>query len=65
MNRIIEQRLADHLNVLQKLMDSDLPEKLETCAEYVEKALAEGHKVLFCGNGGSVYLDGGGQRLRV
>ena len=52
-NRIIEQRLADHLNVLQKLMDSDLPEKLETCAEYVEKALAEGHKVLFCGNGGS------------
>ena len=53
MNRIIEQRLADHLEVLQKLMDSDLPEKLETCAKYVEKALAEGHKVLFCGNGGS------------
>ena len=52
-NRIIEQRLADHLEVLQKLMDSDLPEKLETCAKYVEKALAEGHKVLFCGNGGS------------
>ena len=52
-NRIIEQRLADHLNVLQKLMNSDLPEKLETCAKYVEKALAEGHKVLFCGNGGS------------
>ena len=52
-NRIIEQRLADHLEVLQKVMDSDLPEKLETCAKYVEKALAEGHKVLFCGNGGS------------
>ncbi len=52
-NWIIEQRLADHLEVLQKLMDSDLPEKLETCAKYVEKALAEGHKVLFCGNGGS------------
>ena len=52
-NRIIEQRLADHLEVLQKLMDSDLPEKLETCAKYVEKALAEGHKVLVCGNGGS------------
>ena len=66
MNRIIEQRLADHLNVLQKLMNSDLPEKLETCAKYVEKALAEGHKVLFCGNGGRyLYLDGGGQRLRV
>ena len=53
MNRIIEQRLADHLEVLQKVMDSDLPEKLETCAKYVEKALAKGHKVLFCGNGGS------------
>jgi D-sedoheptulose 7-phosphate isomerase len=52
-NRIIGQRLADHLEVLQKVMDSDLPEKLETCAKYVEKALAEGHKVLFCGNGGS------------
>jgi len=52
-NRIIKQRLADHLEVLQKLMDSDLPEKLETCAKYVEKALADEHKVLFCGNGGS------------
>ena len=48
MNRIIEQRLADHLNVLQKLMNSDLPKKLEASAKYVE-----GHKVLFCGNGGS------------
>lgn len=53
MNLIINQRLADHLEVLQKLRDSDLPEKLETCAKYVENALAEGHKVLFCGNGGS------------
>ena len=53
MNRIIEQRLADHLNVLQKLMNSDLPKKLEASAKYVEKALADGHKVLFCGNGGS------------
>ena len=53
MNRIIEQRLVDHLEVLQRLIDSDLPEKLETCAAHVEKALIEGHKVLFCGNGGS------------
>ena len=52
-NRIIEQRLADHLEVLQKLMNSDLPKKLEASAKYVEKALADGHKVLFCGNGGS------------
>ena len=53
MNKIIEQRLKDHLEVLQKLMASDLPQKLERAALYVENALAGGHKVLFCGNGGS------------
>ena len=53
MNQIVEQRLADHLKALQKLMASDLPQKLERCALYVERALAGGHKVLFCGNGGS------------
>ena len=53
MNQIIEKRLTDHLEVLQKLMASDLPSKLEQCAVYVKQALAEGHKVLFCGNGGS------------
>ena len=53
MDQIIRQRLKDHMEVLQKLMASDLPEKLEKCAEIVEKALKEGHKVLFCGNGGS------------
>ena len=34
-------------------MASDLPEKLGQAADLVEKALAAGHKVLFCGNGGS------------
>ncbi len=53
MDQIIKQRLTDHLEVLQKVMASDLPQKLEQCAKYVEKALAEGNKVLFCGNGGS------------
>ena len=52
-NRIIEQRIADHQEVLNKLMASDLPQKLEQCACIIEKALAGGHKVLFCGNGGS------------
>ena len=52
-NRIIEHRLTDHLEVLQKVIASDLPQKLEQCAECVEKALSEGHKVMFCGNGGS------------
>ena len=53
MNQIIEERLADHLKVLKELMKSDLPLKLEQCAVLIEKALAEGHKVLLCGNGGS------------
>ena len=53
MKQLIEQRLTDHLEVVQKVMASDLPQKLEACAAYVEQALAGGHKVLFCGNGGS------------
>lgn len=53
MDRIIEQRLMEHLEALQRLKDSDLPQKLEKCAACVEKALSGGHKVLFCGNGGS------------
>ena len=53
MNQVIRQRLAEHMDVLQRLSASDLPLKLEKCAKIVERALAEGHKVLFCGNGGS------------
>ena len=53
MKQIIEQRLTDHLEILQKVMASDLPQKLEQCAVCIEKALQGGHKVLFCGNGGS------------
>ena len=39
--------------VLRALIVSELPQKLEKCAEYIEKSIAEGHKVMFCGNGGS------------
>lgn len=53
MGPIISQRLKDHEDVLHKLMASDLPLKLEQCAKRVEQALSQGHKVLFCGNGGS------------
>ena len=52
-NHIIAQRLQDHMEVLQKLMASDIPQKLEQCARFIEKSLAAGHKILFCGNGGS------------
>ena len=53
MNQIIERSLTEHLEVFQKIIASDLPQKLEQCASIINKALAEGHKVLFCGNGGS------------
>ena len=53
MKKIIEKCLADHLEVFRKVMTSDLPIKLEQCAGHIRKALADGHKVLFCGNGGS------------
>ena len=48
MKRIIEQRLTEHLEALQRLKASDLPQKLEKCALCVGKALSGGHKVLFC-----------------
>ena len=53
MNEIIQARMREHQQVFQRLLASDLPEKLENVAALVEKALAGGHKVLFCGNGGS------------
>lgn len=53
MNQLITKRMEEHREVLDRLLASDLPEKLGQAADLVEKALAAGHKVLFCGNGGS------------
>ena len=53
MNKIIQERFRDHLEVLQAVMASDLLEKLDRIALVVKEALAKGNKVLFCGNGGS------------
>lgn len=53
MNNIIKQRFLDHQEVWQAVMDSDLLDKLEVISVEVKKALANGNKVLFCGNGGS------------
>ena len=53
MKEIIKQRFLDHQEVWQAVMDSDLLDKLAVIASEVKKALAAGHKVLFCGNGGS------------
>ena len=53
MENIIKQRFVDHLEVAQAVMDSSILKQIETIATVIKKALVEGHKVLFCGNGGS------------
>lgn len=53
MQNIIQQRFQEHMEVAQAVMQSDILEQIERVAEVVKQALADGHKVLFCGNGGS------------
>ena len=45
--------MQEHLQVLQKVMRSALPEQLEKTAQLIDVALRRGNKILFCGNGGS------------
>jgi len=53
MNKLVQERFNDHLEVLQAVMASDLLERLDKVAKVVKATLAKGNKVLFCGNGGS------------
>ena len=53
MKEIIKQRFLDHLQVANAVMNSDILAQIERIAVEVKKALADGNKVLFCGNGGS------------
>ena len=53
MREIIKQRFLDHLQVANAVMNSDILAQIERIAVEVKKALANGNKVLFCGNGGS------------
>ena len=53
MKEIIRQRFLDHLQVANAVMNSDILAQIERIAVEVKKALANGNKVLFCGNGGS------------
>ena len=53
MDKIIKQRFLDHLEVANAVMQSNIMGQIQIVAEEIKKALAEGHKVLFCGNGGS------------
>jgi len=53
MNKIINDRINEHIALAKELLQSDIPAKTERAAKVIRKALADGHKVLFCGNGGS------------
>ena len=53
MQKIIQARFEEHLEVTNAVMQSDIMEQIERVATVVKTALANGKKVLFCGNGGS------------
>lgn len=53
MDKIIKQRFLDHLEVANAVMNSEILEQIDRIAIVVKKALANGNKVMFCGNGGS------------
>lgn len=52
MQEIIQQRIAEHINLAQALYQQQ-GEKIEVAASVLAWALKTGKKVLFCGNGGS------------
>ena len=53
MQKIIQERFEEHLAVANAVMQSDILVQIERIASAVKTALANGKKVLFCGNGGS------------
>lgn len=53
MQKIIQARFEEHLEVANAVMQSDILAQVERVATVVKAALANGKKVLFCGNGGS------------
>lgn len=53
MNKIIKERFEEHIAVAKLVMQSDILEQIERISKVIKKALANGNKVLFCGNGGS------------
>ena len=51
---IIEQRFEEHLRLVQKVRNSKkLMKEIALAAVIMKVALAAGHKIMFCGNGGS------------
>ena len=53
MDMIIKKRFEEHLEVANAVMASGILEQVDRIGGVIKKALANGNKVLFCGNGGS------------
>ena len=53
MDNIIQQRIAEHIALAQVLSKSEILEQIKIVAATIKEALKQGHKVMFCGNGGS------------
>lgn len=51
-NRLLTDSLQEHLDTIQKLLESSLPQ-IEESARVICDALKSGKKILICGNGGS------------
>lgn len=52
MNNLLSNSLQEHLETIQKLLQSSLPH-IEESGRMICDALAAGNKILVCGNGGS------------
>ena len=50
---IIKTRFEEHIALAQLVAQSGIMQQVADAAAIIKKALAGGHKVLFCGNGGS------------
>lgn len=53
MDKIIKERFEEHIAVANLVMQSEILEQVERISKVIKEALANGNKVLFCGNGGS------------
>ena len=53
MQKFIQERFEEHLAVANAVMQSDILAQVERVATAIKTSLANGKKILFCGNGGS------------
>lgn len=53
MDKVIKERFEEHIVVANLVIQSEILEQVERISKVIKEALANGNKVLFCGNGGS------------